>query len=44
MHCIKPHLGPSIDLHHCTGCSHSQVDGKAVLEAVRGADHGDEGH
>ena len=22
-------------LHHCTGCSHSQVDGKAVLEAVR---------
>ena len=39
---IKPHLGPSIGLHHCTGCSHSQIDAKAVLQAVGAGCHGHE--
>ena len=39
---IKPHLGPSIGLHHCTGCSHAQIDAEAVLQAVGAGYHGHE--
>ena len=39
---IKPHLGPSIGLHHCTGCSHAQIEAEAVLQAVGAGYHGHE--
>ena len=39
---IKPHLGPSIGLHHCTGYSHAQVYAEAVLQAVGAGYHGHE--